>query len=207
VRVAPLVVDFAELLGDVTSILGEGIMIRGDADLARGEVSRMCAGSGGRGRLSGAGSGINGMLFFDERWQGSGLGTYLVAGSRGNSVSARSSDEAWIVISRECAVVLEVCRECSFAADEDVDTLDPSVSDSDELSSTSSSGIDSGFILGDSLVTAGLKVQGIDSFIRSSSFGTDACVLQSSSFFTTQGFCIHRIFEKYALQAWTLDSG
>lgn len=103
-----------------------------------------------------------------------------------------SSDEAWIVISREwvvIAVVLDVCREWSFDGDELVDMLDTSVSDTDELSPTSSSGIDSVFRFGEELAgVEGLNVQGIDSFIRSSSLGIDDCVFQSSSFLATQGF-------------------
>lgn len=71
----------------------------------------------------------------------------------------------------------------------------------------SSSGIDSAFSFGEVFALEGLNVQGIDSFMRSSSFGVDACVSHSSIFLVTHGFCVHLSFEKYALQACTLDSG
>lgn len=114
-----------------------------------------------------------------------------------------------MVISSECvviAVVLDVCRECRLGEDLD-DMLDTSVSDCDELSSISPSGMDSVFKFGEALPVEGLNVQGMDSFIRSSSFGVVDCVSHSSNFFTTQGFRVHWSFEKYALQAWVFDSG
>jgi hypothetical protein len=117
-----------------------------------------------------------------------------------------SEEEAWIVISRECvvmAVVLDVWRECSFEREEAVDRLE-SVSDWDEVSSTSSSGTDSACGFGE---LESLNVQGMDSLMRSSSLGIDACISHSSSFFATHGFCVHRSFEKYALQACALDNG
>lgn len=120
-----------------------------------------------------------------------------------------SSDEAWIVISSEwvvIVVVFDVCLEWSFEGEEAVEMLE-SVSDCDEVSSTSSSGIDSVCNCGEAFALEGLNVQGMDSFMRSSSFGVGACVSHSSSFFATHGFCVHRILEKYALQACVLDSG
>ena len=113
------------------------------------------------------------------------------------------------MISSECvviAVVLDVCLEWTFDGEEALDTLELSVSDCDEVSSMSSSGMDSVLKFGDELLE-GLNVQGIDSFISSSSFGTTASVSHALSFPATQGFCVHLSFEKYALQAWTLDSG
>lgn len=103
----------------------------------------------------------------------------------------------WVVI----AVVFDVCREWSFEGEQLVETLDPSVSDWDELSSMSSSGTDSVFSFGEAAALEGLNVQGMDSCIKSSSFGVKDCVSHSSSFFATHGFCMHRSFEKYALQA------
>ena len=112
------------------------------------------------------------------------------------------------MISRECvvmAVVLDVWRECSFEGDEAVDRFE-SVSDWDEVS-MSSPGIDSVCVFGKAFELEGLNVQGMDSFIRSSSLDIDACVSHSLSFFATHGFCVHRSFEKYALQACVLESG
>lgn len=207
--------DFAECLGELMAALGEGTIMRGDAERARGddEVWRMCFGRGGRGRCIGGSGPMSGMLFFGERWHGVSAGTYLVAGSRGREViCAMSSDEAWMVISSEwvvIAVVLDVCREWIFEGEEVVDKLE-SVSDCDDVSSTSSSGIDSVFIFGEAAcVLDGLKVHGIASLRRSSSFGVDAapCASHAASFFITHGFCVHRSLEKYALQAWTLERG
>lgn len=98
----------------------------------------------------------------------------------------------WVVI----AVVLDVCREWSFDGEESVDILDRSVSACDELSSTRSPGIDSAFVFGVEFAVEGLFVHGMDSFIKSSSFGIDERVSHSSSFFATQRFCVHRSFEK-----------
>lgn len=204
------VVDFAEVLGELMCVFGEGTMIRGEAERARGEVCRMCFGIGGSGRFMGGSGAITGMLFLGARAQGVPAGLYLVAGRRGREViCAMSSDEAWMVISREwvvMAVVLEVCLEWSFECDEAVDKLE-SVSDCDDVSSTSSSGIDSACSFGVACGAAGLNVHGMASFMRSSSFGVDACDSQDSSFFATHGFCVHRSLEKYALQAWTLVRG
>ena len=153
--------------------------------------------------MGGSGA-IRGMLFLGARAHGVLAGLYLVAGRRGSEVIwAMSSDEAWMVISREwvvMAVVLEVCLEWSFECEEAVDKLE-SVSDCDEVSSTSSSGIDSACSFGVACGVAGLYVHGMASFMRSSSFGVDACDSQDSSFFATHGFCVHRSLEKYALQA------
>lgn len=180
--------DFAELLGELMGALGEGTMMRGEAERARGEAWRMCFGRGGRGRCMGGRGPISGMLFL---WGIEQAGTYFVAGSRGReSRWATSSDEAWIVISNErvvIAVVLDVCREWSFDCVEAVVMLELSVSDCDEVSSMSSSGIDSVFMFGDELLE-GLYVQGMASLIRSSSLGTVVCVSSASSFFATQGF-------------------
>jgi hypothetical protein len=114
-----------------------------------------------------------------------------------------SEDEAWTVISRECvvmAVVLDICRECSVDGEEAVERFE-SVSDWDDVSSMSSSGMDSVCSFGEAFELEGLNVQGMDSFMRSSSLGIEACVPHSSSFFATHGFWVQRSFEKYALQA------
>lgn len=127
------VVDFAELLGELMFALGEGTMMRGEAERARGETWRTCFGRGGRGRDIGGRGPMSGMLFFVERWHGVAAGLYRVAGRRGKEVIwAISSDEAWIVISSEwavIAVVFDVCREWSFEGEEAVDILELSVSD------------------------------------------------------------------------------
>lgn len=121
-----------------------------------------------------------------------------------------SDDEAWTVISRECAVIavlLDVWRECTFEAEEAVNRLE-SVSDWDEVSAMRSSRMGSvcgGFEKAFEL--EGFNVKGIDSFIRSSSLGIDDFVSHSSSFFDTQEFWVHLSFEKYALQACVLESG
>lgn len=109
----------------------------------------------------------------------------------------------WAVV----AVVFDVCREWSFKGDEPMDMLDPSLSDCAELLSTNSSGMDSVLMFGEWLAVEGLNVQGMDSFIRSSSFGVGDCASHSSSFLTTQGFCLHRSFERYALHAWLFERG
>lgn len=202
-------VDLADVLGESMFAFAEGTIMRGEAERARGAACKICFGRGGRGRFIGGRGAMRGILF-GERWHGIAAGLYFVAGSRGKEVIwAISSDEAWMVISSECvviAVVLDVCRECRFGEDL-ADMLDTSVSDCDELSSISSSGMDSVFRFGEALSVDGMNVQGMDSFIRSSSFGADGCVSHSSSFFATHGFCVHLSFEKYALQACIFESG
>lgn len=122
-----------------------------------------------------------------------------------------SSDDACTVISCECAVVLDVCLECEVP----LDTVDASegsdaasLSDCVELSSSESSGMDSSWKSCDGFVTRGrMKDHGGASLIMSTSSGSRDCASHSSSFFATQGFCVHRSLEKYALQACKLDNG
>jgi hypothetical protein len=151
---------------------------------------------------------MSGMLCFARRRCEGWMSFVGTAGKRASS--SMSEDEAWIVISREWVVVLDVCLECCFDIEERVDTLDASPSLSEEgteLSSRYSSGMDSAFRLIDGLLTNGKMVDhGGDSFIKSSNMGSEDPECHLCSFCTTHGFWVQRSFEKYALQACALDS-
>jgi hypothetical protein len=70
-----------------------------------------------------------------------------------------------------------------------------------ELSSRYSSGIDSALKFRDDFDASGRMIaHGGASFIKSMQSCSPVCS-HSSNFFATQGFWVHRIFEKYALQA------
>jgi hypothetical protein len=97
------------------------------------------------------------------------------------------------------SAVLEFCREC-------VDTLEiveasegsdaASLSDA-ELSSRYSSGIDSVWKSIEIFGASGRIIDhGGDSCSRSVIVISSSCTSHSSSFFVTQGFCVHRSFEK-----------
>jgi hypothetical protein len=101
---------------------------------------------------------------------------------------------------RECEDMLETVDASDFS--EDI-----SLSDA-ELPSRYSSGMDSTWKFCDAFGASGRMIDhGGDSLKISMQSICPLCVSHSSNFFATQGFCVHRSFEKYALQACTFDSG
>jgi hypothetical protein len=120
-----------------------------------------------------------------------------------------SSVEACTVISCECFVLLDICLE--WDTDESVESESSgaaSLSDWPELSSRCSSGVVSAGKICDGLVVNGrMHDHGGDSRTRSCISGSDVCAFHSFNLFATQGFCVHRSFEKYALHACVFDSG
>ena len=110
--------------------------------------------------------------------------------------------------------MLDVCLECEVLLDtsDAIEGSDAtSLSDCTELSSKHSSGTGTTWKLCElceGFVTSGrIKDHGGDSLIKSMSSGSEDCISHSSNFFATQGFCVHRSLEKYALQACVLDNG
>lgn len=112
-----------------------------------------------------------------------------------------------MVISWERVVEREDWREWD---ESDIDpassaTSVSSPSESAGSSTKSSSGIEVGNECWEPRVVRGRTLNHDEaSFIRLVSCGSDVWASHSSNFLTTQGFCVQRNLEKYALQAWML---
>lgn len=117
------------------------------------------------------------------------------SGSTGAFGGAESVDTL-----RECDETLEAVEPSDFSSNESLSE--------DELSSIFSSGIDCTRKVCDAFVASGRMMDhGGDSFISSLQSISPPCASHSFNFFATHGFCVHRSFEKYALQAWVFESG